>query len=347
MSPFRGQIAGLIVTTRRFSDFMLYFCRLRHLSFSAAARRAPSGQCRLPEGNMNRLPIRTEIFAALCAGFICAPAYGQPSALDGNIDEYLIDQLSQKLQTERAEFETLRADYEKKLQELNTDREQLAIDQETLRANRKQLAADQEQLKNDQTALKNDQAALKKEREAFEKQSAQLSKECGALAQKIGKCAPPDDDELNAKYKEGYKEGRVSGLNDCSCPACPTCSCSDSSYSGSYSYNTNNYNTYADNSYNCYAVSQAAVNAIIGQMQSKNGDFWRVQVIKESINSETYFNSDQVLAILNALDDDFYKKTAAEALYPHVCDKSSWIAVSAAFSSDSWWRMTQSALGLN
>ncbi len=299
---------------------------------------------------MNRLPIRTDFFAALCAGLICAPAYGQPSALDGNIDEYLIDQLSQKLQTERAEFETLRADYEKKLKQLNTDREQLAIDQETLRANRKQLAADQEQLKNDQTALKNDQAALKKEREAFENRSAQLSKECGALAQKIGKCAPPGDDELKAKYDEGYKKGHSAGLNDCSCPTCPTCSCGDSSYSGSYSYNTNNYNnynTYADNSYNCYAVSQSALNAILSKMQSKYTDFAKVSALKDSINAGSYFNTDQVVTILNTIESDFQKKEAAVAIYPHVCDQGSWIAVSSVFSNNSWWSMVNSALGIN
>lgn len=141
---------------------------------------------------MKKTPIFAGILGALCAGFISlSPVYGQPTALDGDIDAYLIEQLNQKLQSERAEFEA--------------QRKQIASDQEKIRVGLEELAAAQADLKERQDRLAAGEAALKQAQEAFENERY--------------KCTEASPEQLAAKFREGYDNG----LKACLCPKCPAC----------------------------------------------------------------------------------------------------------------------------
>ncbi len=141
---------------------------------------------------MKKTPVFAGILGAICAGFFSlSPVCAQPTALDGDIDAYLIEQLNQKLQTERAEFDA--------------QREQIAADQEKLRAGLEALAAAQADLKERQDRLAADEAALKQAKEAFENNRYQ--------------CTEATPRQLADKFKEGYDNG----LKACLCPKCPPC----------------------------------------------------------------------------------------------------------------------------
>lgn len=272
------------------------------------------------------------IFAALCASFVCcAQGYAQPRYRAPQCDSETVRQLKKQLERERAENAKLRADYEKKLDALEIEREKLS---------------------DERTLLKDKQEKTDELYNVLVNQANDLCLEC--------------QKKINCDCTERYNEGYRAGADSRACPVCPACNAQPAPpvQPQVYQYNNTSYSNSVDTNYNyaqntptyvivdnsaavnaCETMSQAAYNTLLANLDKNAGDLRKLDVIKDVVRSGYRFTADQVIAVLSKFTSVINKHDAAVALYPAVCDKNSWYAVSSSFNSI-WWDQVQSDLGL-